>query len=266
MENQVGSYHIQVLKRSLTDKKRVNEKFSLRSYAKFLGIDPGTLCSILNHKRALPAKYIEQVCERLNLSDDEKIFFADDIKGIKRVPLKEIQCVEPNYTHIEDREKNYALLSQWEYYAILHLIEADDFQPDIRWIAKRFSLTEKRVGEVVNDLISLKLIRITELGKWEKLVNKLTTTDGIRSLALRQSHKETLYLAAEKIESVPLTHRSYSSSVVCIDPNKIEEARVLIRNFRRSLSAFLEEGPQKEVYQLAVQLYPLTDIEKEEKA
>ncbi len=45
---------------------------------------------------------------------------------------------------------------------------------------------------------------------------------------------------------------------MAVDSEKIPEAKILIKEFRQKMSALLESGKKDEVYQLAVQLYPLS--------
>lgn len=264
MNEQAPPYHINVLRRYFEDKKRINPQFSLRAFAKYLKLDSAALSCILKNKRSLPRKHASFVCNRLKLDLDEKNAFINDIENLTRT--KSRKClVNPinEFTFIEDKEKNHNLISQWEYYAILHLMDANDFLPDTKWIANRFNLDIHRVESVVGDLKDLGLIEISHNEGWKKKVRALTTSNDISSRALRQSHKETLSMAIDKIEDVPVELRSYTSSTVCIDTKNLGEAKKIIKDFQRKLGALLESGQKKEVYQLAVQLFPLTQIDEE---
>jgi uncharacterized membrane protein (DUF106 family) len=43
-----------------------------------------------------------------------------------------------------------------------------------------------------------------------------------------------------------------------IDVKKLPEARKIIKKFRREMSQFLESGNQTRVYQLGIQLFPIS--------
>jgi hypothetical protein len=47
---------------------------------------------------------------------------------------------------------------------------------------------------------------------------------------------------------------------VAVDLDKISEAKEVIREFRRKMSTLFSEGNKSEVYNLAIQLYPLSHI------
>jgi uncharacterized protein (TIGR02147 family) len=53
--------------------------------------------------------------------------------------------------------------------------------------------------------------------------------------------------------------RDYSSINFTFDPAQMTELKVIIREFRKKVSALAKSGEKRsEVYQLAVQTYPLT--------
>jgi hypothetical protein len=68
-----------------------------------------------------------------------------------------------------------------------------------------------------------------------------------------------LLQALEALEDVPLESRDQSSMTMAIDPSLLPEAKAKIRDFRRSLCAFLQENarPKSEIYQLSISLFPV---------
>jgi uncharacterized protein (TIGR02147 family) len=141
-------------------------------------------------------------------------------------------------------------------------MDLEDFSSDIAWIAKRLSISKSRAEIVIDGLLASGLIK-RENGKLKKTAKQLTTTQDIQSIALRHSHKETLEMAVEKIESISIEDRFYSSNTIAMNRNKLSEAKNLIREFRRKLTALLEDGQKTEVYQFNFQLFPLTELKKE---
>ena len=99
-------------------------------------------------------------------------------------------------------------------------------------------------------------------GKLRKTNKDLRTTDGISSAALRKSHKESILQAAETLDNVPVDERDITSMTMAIDPAKLPLAKKLIRDFRYRLADLLECGARTEVYNLNVQLVPVSKKEK----
>ncbi len=92
----------------------------------------------------------------------------------------------------------------------------------------------------------------------EKTSKNVTTTHDVQSAALQLSHKQNLELAALALDEVAIEHRDITSITMAIDAKKLPLAKAMIKNFRRQLSEFLESGNKNEVYNLNVQLFPLT--------
>ena len=59
--------------------------------------------------------------------------------------------------------------------------------------------------------------------------------------------------------------RDFSSTTVAIDLDKLPEVKTIIREFRQKMTTLLRDGKKTDVFQLAIQFYPLTKIDKMEK-
>ena len=55
-----------------------------------------------------------------------------------------------------------------------------------------------------------------------------------------------------------MEERDFSSIMVALDPEKLPEVKTIIREFRQKLATLVKDGHRSEVYQLAIQLYPIT--------
>lgn len=70
--------------------------------------------------------------------------------------------------------------------------------------------------------------------------------------------------AIEALDDVPIEERDITSMTMAIDVRKIQEAKKRIREFRKDMAAFLEEGEATEVYSLNVQFIPITKKSRED--
>ena len=86
----------------------------------------------------------------------------------------------------------------------------------------------------------------------------MATTDGIPSAAIRKRHKQILGKALESIDTHSVAERDFSSMTLTIDPALLPEAKKRITAFRRELCAFLESSKRKRVYEISIQLFPLS--------
>lgn len=253
------NYFRTVLREELAKRQRVNAAYSLRAFAKTLGMQPPTLSAVLAGKRPLPTSAAETLPEKLAFSPAEKKRFLNSVY-YRKVPAPIVQSIEAAAAStVLNDELHFKIIAEWEHYAILTLVETHGFKPEKTWIAKRLKISEATAQAALNRLQESGLVSIDKAGRLKLHQVNVTTTEDLTSTALRQSHKEALTLGADKLDSVAVELRDFSSMTMAVCPEKLPEAKKLIRSFQKQLCALLEEGKRTEVYQLCVQLYPLTD-------
>ena len=254
------AYYLTKIKEDLSLKQRNNPHYSLRAYARDVGIHPATLSQILKGKRPLPLKDSEAVALKLNLGPKEKTLFIESLLRNKSA-IDQIKISDFD-TRLMLDESYYQIIAEWEHYALLELFHLQQFNRTQEDVARLLDLTMNRTEVVINNLLVCELLELDSEGKLQKVHSDIRTTEDISSQALKESHKETLDLGKEKIEQIAIDMRDFSSSTLAIDLKKIPEAKIIIREFRQKMAALLEDGDKTDVYQLAIQFYPLTKLEK----
>ena len=253
--------YIHILKEVFTQRQKANAYYSLRAYARDLKVHPSTLSLILKEKRKLPLKNLKTVTAALNLSPSKENLFKESFYRTK-ARLDDIKINEEFKDRYLLDEAYHDIIAEWEHYAILSLIETKDFKSQPEFIAKKFGINKERAEIVIENLIRANLL-INENGKYRLTQNPLRTTEDISSKALRKSHIETLDMGKNKLEEVELEFRDFSSMTIAVNHEKLAEAKTIIREFRQKLASLLRDGEKTEVYQVAIQLYPLTKNYKE---
>ena len=71
-----------------------------------------------------------------------------------------------------------------------------------------------------------------------------------------------LHLAQEKIKTVAVYDRDFSSMTLTMDPKDMSKAKKLIREFRRNFVRVMEKGSKKSVHQISIQFFPITSTEE----
>lgn len=251
------AYYLVKMREGLSLKQRNNPHYSLRAYARDIGIHPATLSQIINGKRGLPFKDADFVARKLNLGPKEQALFKESLLQ-KKSALENIKVSAEDSRVLLD-DSYYRIIAEWEHYAVLELFNLADFRRTRAEVAIKLDLTSNRTDVVINNLLIAGLIELDTDGLLVKVHADVKTTEDISSQALRDSHKEALELGKSKIDSVAVEMRDFSSSTLALDVSKIPEAKLIIRDFRRKMAALLSQGEKKEVYQLAIQFYPLTN-------
>jgi uncharacterized protein (TIGR02147 family) len=241
----------QILNDELTRCRIKNPSYSVRALAKRLQLSPAMLSLVLNGKRQVSKKMAKHVAERLLLNPGQQdallSLFEKNKKNEKRL-LKTLTV----------QTDQFQLISDWYHFAILSLMETKDFKSSLPWIAQRLRIGQTAAQSAIDRLKRLGFVLEDTKGKLHLTGGALTTSDGIASSAIRKNHSQVLDIAKEVLCIVPVEKRDFTSITMAIDPSKLPQAKELIREFRDKLSAFMEAGTKREVYNLSMQLIPLT--------
>ncbi|MCB0367765.1 MAG: TIGR02147 family protein [Bdellovibrionaceae bacterium] len=250
-------------------RRKRNPSFSLRAFAQVLQIPPGRLSEILNQKRPITHKMARHLADRLELDPQAKQALLNRIqqsgKGMAAPQGKMENSIESSGDYIQLSLDHFHALADWYHFAILSLTEVRGFKSDAKWIAQRLGISVTQVKSAIERLTRLDLL-VEKDGAWVATNKSLTTPTDIASPALRSSHRQSLRQAIDCLETVELADRDITSITMAIDRSKIEPAKKMIRTFRRQLCAFLEEGEKTEVYNLNVQLVPVSQIDRNKRS
>lgn len=242
--------HRTLLLDEFASRKGRNPRYSLRAFARDVGISPTSLSQVLSEKRKLSKKNILRIAERLALSPQE---VANLLSHITRNEPNNVE--QSAFLQIQD--DTFRMMSDWYYFAILSLSRLPTNKANPDWVAKRLGISAVEAATAVERLQRLGFLEVAK-GKLRRTAAPLTTTTDIPSAALRKFHKQNLRLAELAIEQEPIQRREVTSITMAIDPALLPSAKKRIIAFRNKLCDFLESGSAKEVYTLALQLFPLT--------
>jgi len=212
-------------------------------------MDSSTVSALLNGKRPLTMKTARKIVEGLNITNPVEAqslivatFAGDDVEM-------------PGYTEIA--VETAEAIASWEHFAILALLELKDFKGQDRQISERLNIPFGIIGECLGRLEKLGLIVKEPMG-WKLTGKNMTTSSQTPNGALREGHRQTILKAMESLDSDPLELRDMSGITMAVSKNRLPEAKKMIQDFRRRLSAFMEEGSRDAVYRLNIQLFPFT--------
>lgn len=256
METQTNFYQFK-LKENLSLKQRENPQYSLRAFARDLEIHPGTLAKVINGERPLPLKNSQTIMNKLKLGPADRTLFMESLLR-RKTNIDNIK-IDPLDTRYIVDESNYKVLAEWEHFIVTDLFDLPDFEATVKDIAARLEITQLRAEVVTENLITSGLLTKDEKGKLYRVHSSVKTTEDIKSQALKEAHMETLKIGMKKLEEIEVELRDFSSSAMAIDVDQLLEAKTIIREFRQKMAALLRDGRNKtDVYQLAIQFYPLT--------
>ncbi len=254
-----------IIKNEFDYRKSNNNSYSLRSFARDLGMSPSRLSEVLARKGGLSLKKGTEIAKLLGLNAEEIKYFQslvlleqahayNDTEKLKN-SIDSFQASQ-NFKMLSNEV--FRVVSDWYYFAILTVMELNDYDGSCEWIAKRLGLDLSLVQSAIETMMKLNLV-VEHENRFTSTNEDICTTTDISNRALRISHKQTLDQAKKSIDEVSVERRDISSMTMAIDKNKIPEAKKRIKEFRRELARFLESGEKNTVYNLNIQLHPLTN-------
>ncbi len=233
-----------ILLKEFLDRQARNPQFSMRAYSKKVGVTQSAISEILSGKRKVTTKMGIKILGGLGLAPDviENLINSLNGKSSTDVTFKALDI------------DTFHLISDWHYFALLSLSETCTFKNEAKWIAKRLNISESKANEAIE--------RLTRLGFLKE--NGVATgiqyqvDPGIATPALKKAHRQNLEIASNALETTKFEERDFTAITLCFDPDRMEEAKLLIKEFRKQFSDLMESDQKKEVYKLCVQLFPLT--------
>ncbi|MEW6057233.1 MAG: TIGR02147 family protein, partial [Bdellovibrionota bacterium] len=252
----------QWLEGELTKRCEKNPKYSLRAFARTLGLSPSQLSRILSGKRPLSVPTADQIAFRLGLPPQARSQLLSLVVNQERAlggrSKKDRKTQDDPSSSLVLSLDAFAVISAWYHYAITELTQVEDFKSQPRWIASRLGITIAEANAAVKRLVRLGVLSKDHEGNFKKTADSVATTNEIRSSGLRKFHKQILQKAMESLEEIELEKRDVTAITMAIDPKNLPKTKQKIQKFRKTLCSQLEKGRPTEVYTRSIQLFPLT--------
>ncbi len=258
--------YVLVLEKLYENKKHKNASFSLRAFSRYLGLAETVLSDIFRGNRHLPKNNAKEIVEKLELSPKEAQQFLSSVEA-EHLSINALSKEKPKiqaFLTLELSDLNYEVIAHNIHYTFLSLLDLDIFENDPEWMSQKLKITKEELSKVLQNLERAGLIQIND-NKITKTYKDLETPQDVSSKAIKASHEETLEKAKLALHEFDVELRYFASQTMCLNLNKIEHAKKLMREFRLKLAELMEssgeqEAKKEEVFMLAMQFYPLTNI------
>ncbi len=244
------------MRRTYMERRRKNHNYSLRAFARDVGVAVSTLSEIFAGKKSLTTRLISRLVCRLDLTESELRLIRSYDSVMK--PEKSRRLAQDEFRAI----------AEWHHYAILSLLNTSDFQSDSGWMALRLGISRIEVEDALERLEALRLIR-RQGGAFVRNVEAVMSGDQMsgaskmRDRAIRMSHRQSIQQALFALDHVDTSLRDFSALTVAFDQSQLPIVQSKIREFLISIRDITKQGlALTEVYNLNVQFVPVTKISK----
>jgi uncharacterized protein (TIGR02147 family) len=245
---------------------------SLRAVAGKLEISPSYWSKILRGKKPLPQNLLEKVVKVLAMDAQQVALLQRSIlnqlesdvlapaTGIKTSRESGRSPIE-NYRSLG--REDFWLLDEWYYIPIFNLYTMTGFDGQPESMAAVLGLRLNQVEEALRRFVNYGFLKMNERGELVRTELQLRFPTDRSFTHVRKYHQAALSKAKEELarEGASESFENRLISAVCFagSSEKIKEARLILEEaMYRAANIMANETVRDEVYQLNLQLYPLT--------
>lgn len=233
----------------LKEMQAKNPQFSLRAFAKGLGIHAAALSEFFNDKRQFSPKLQKKIIGSLNIAPDQKEHLLSMINS----DTEEVMNVE----RVQLDTDSYYIVSDPLYYSLLCLIETKDFKEDTKWMAQRLNKTEEQITDALE--------RLTRIGYVKRINGELivgeahlTTTNDVANMSLRLRHVENMDNSKVALLNLPVEERYFRFETLAIGMDQMPEFKKAAQQFLDKLLVLSQASAKDEVYEFTLGFFPRT--------
>jgi uncharacterized protein (TIGR02147 family) len=247
-----------VLKIELEKRKSRNRKYSIRAFARDLGMSASGISLLIRGKTGLSNTKALQIAERLKLNKEETAFFADLVLSecgrlarTRREAKLRLKQYDTRFNAMKINE--FHAISEWHNVPILEIIRIHGVKATPAFIAEKLAISESSARRTI--------LRLRKLGmlKGSKTVSDfMILPDGAPDHQVRKFHQEIIDKARLSIVQQRNDERNISCALIPMRKEDFLWASEEIRKFRRNLAARLEDGSRHDsIYAVSMQLFRL---------
>lgn len=249
---------------------RSNSWYSMRFMASRIGIDQGYLIKILQGKSPLPERFIQPICELLQMNSREREYFKELVHFARAKTQTEIKESFQKLLALRDMEFHTVSKDQFEYFTKPHyasiraLCEILDFRDDYGMLAKHLSppISAQEAEASVKLLERIGMLRREVDGRWQITKQFVTSGENWKASAIRAYQQEMFRLASESLDRHAKEHRDMSTLTITLRKRDIPELQARIAQFRKEIMQWVGEQSQEDmVMQVNIQAFPLSNPE-----
>jgi uncharacterized protein (TIGR02147 family) len=255
------------LKDFFEDRKRETSFFSYRYMGMRVFIDASHLVKIFQKQRHIGNKSIEVLINFCNLKGTDAEYFAALVHFNKsksdrdcKLYYEKLLALKGINAHKIEKDQ-YEFYTKWYYSAIFTLLDFYPFKGNYKELAAKLSppITEGNARRAIALLKKHGMIK-RKPDRTYCLTNKIITCgEECGSIAVKAFQEETIRLAGESFHRHPKEKRNISTVTITISEKNLGRINDTIRAFRETLLKYAHEETRPDrVYQLNIQLFPLT--------
>jgi uncharacterized protein (TIGR02147 family) len=245
--------------------------YSFRSFSKSAGFtSPNILKLVIDGERNISPEATAKFIKALGLKGQMAEYFATLVRmnqaktdADKEYFFGVLQKLTPQAKRHQLHSESLKYLSHWLFPVIREMALLADFREDPYWIARRLngkaSLPE--ITQALQFLIKEGFLAKLD-GRFVPRDNMVFSDDEVKSLAIRNFHRQMLDQAKDYLEALAMEEREFGALTFSLPESALTELKYKLKRFRSELHTWAmqvaEEKGGDVIIQTNFQMYPHT--------
>lgn len=255
----------EIMKEELLQRCKSNSLYSLRSFARFLSMEPGQLSRVLNRKKNISLPTARLVAEKLFLEEKRKNLFLDLVEYnlAKREQAKEMAYQRiarklKGRPEINLQLEKVEVIATWYHLPILELVDVLGSEFKSSKVAFFLGLPEIEARCAIDRLVSVGLLAKNEDG-YQRTHAVLNTPTDIPSKFIRKFHQQMIQKALASVEEQSVNDRYLRGKTLSIAKQDLPKFKELVEEFMAQVSELNDASKRAKnsVYQINLQMFDL---------
>jgi uncharacterized protein (TIGR02147 family) len=255
------------LKAAYVERSSKNDRYSLRAFARHLGLSPAAVTRIFKGEKSLSVKRAVTIAQKLHLDRVETEYFCllvqlaqTEDPELQSTLYERLNALRPEAPIHDLSVDLFRTIADWYHLAILELTGVDGFEFTVSNVARYLGIGVMDAEVAIDRLKRLELIELeTGTNRVVKTKNRLLVSSAIPNGAMRKHYRQMLEKAMESIETQGPDEKVIATETFAFDRESIEEAKKLTDRYLDQLVK-LSEGSRnkKDLYQACIQVFRLS--------
>lgn len=254
-----------ILRSELEVRAKRNPAYSLRAFARDLGVSASRLSEITTGAHAMSLATGAKVAKALGFEAARAAHFTDLVEAeCSRSPKKRCAASERITAYLATeaafeklRVDAFHVISDWYHLAIVEATKVADFDGTAAWLAERLGIPTQTAKHAVDRLIRIGMLRAdgetltASKPHYQVMAN-------IPSKAVHSFHKQILERAYAAVDKQAVALRKIEALITTIPATQVPEFKQHIEDFIEQMSAkFRQATPKEAIYCLSLQFFQL---------
>ena len=257
------------------ERKSKDPSWSYGLWARKVGLQStSSITKVIQGERHPGPRLVERLVHYFRFNQRDAAYFKDlvNLAKLQNDPRLAVMILEKIGKQFPDErtrildDKTFAILAHWYSFPIREMSRMSAFMEDPEWISKKFlfKVGAREVEQAIRNLLGAGLLIRNASGQLTVAEGRVDTRNDFASEAIKRYHEQMLENAKTSLRSIPVEEREFTAATLVLRKENLPKAKQLIREFRARFAELMEEPDGDQVYQVQVQLFPLTQVIKKE--